>query len=71
MLQYPIVSTRLLHVVIIGISQKYRLSILAGLLVVVFYQCSIKVHDLNELKEVYAIVDVEEEKGMYIDILFD
>ena len=24
---------------------------------------SIKIHDLNELKEVYTIVDVEEEKG--------
>jgi len=25
--------------------------------------CSIKIHDLNELKEVYTIVNVEEEKG--------
>ena len=25
---------------------------------------SIKIHDLSELKEVYTIVDVEEEKGM-------
>ena len=25
---------------------------------------SIKIHDLNELKEVYTIVDVEEEKGI-------
>ena len=33
-------------------------------LLVVFYQCSIKIHDLSELKEVYTIVNVEEEKGM-------
>ena len=24
---------------------------------------SIKIHDLSELKEVYSIIDVEEEKG--------
>ena len=29
----------------------------------IYYHNSIKVHDTLELKEVYAIIDVEEEKG--------
>jgi hypothetical protein len=29
----------------------------------VYYQNSIKIHDMLEMKEVYAIIDVEEEKG--------
>ena len=30
----------------------------------VYCHSSIKIHDMLELKEVYAIIDVEEEKGM-------
>ncbi len=32
----------------------------------VFHLFSIKIHDLSELKEVYTIVDIEEEKGMLL-----
>ena len=40
---------------VIGLSTLF----IAGL----FFFFSIKIHDLNELKEVYTIVDIEEEKG--------
>ena len=32
------------------------------------YVFSIKIHDLNELKEVYTIVNVEEEKGNFAEL---
>ena len=30
---------------------------------------SIKIHDLSDLKGVYTIIDVDEEKGMYVSIV--
>ena len=33
--------------------------------------CSIKIHDMLELKEVYTIIDIEEEKGEPIVFVVD
>lgn len=30
--------------------------------------CSIKIHDMEELKEVYTIIDIEEEKGIFLHV---
>ena len=33
--------------------------------------CSIKIHDLTELKEVYTIINIEEEKGLNVFYNYD